>query len=104
MTAALEGTLASLLAFCRTFEEGSFTKAARALRVTPAAVSRSVARLEATLGATLFRRSTRQLRPSLEGTAYYAKCSAALALLAGAERDLAEGAISATGLVRLSVP
>jgi DNA-binding transcriptional LysR family regulator len=104
MSAVLEGTLTSLLAFCRTFEEGSFTKAARALRVTPAAVSRSVARLEEALGATLFRRTTRNLRPSPEGAAYYAKCSAALALLEDAERDLAEGAGSTSGLVRLSVP
>lgn len=104
MTAALEGTLTSLVAFCRTFEEGSFTSAARALRVTPAAVSRAVARLEETLGATLFRRTTRELRPSPAAAAYYAKCSAALSLLEDAERDLAEGAICATGLVRISIP
>src|SRR4051812_26075420 len=104
MSAKLETTLSSLLAFCRTFEEGSFTRAAKVLRVTPAAVSRSVARLEGSLGATLFRRTTRELRPSVEGTAYYAKCAAALALLEGAERDLSEGASSPGGVVRLSIP
>lgn len=100
---AIESTLPNLLAFCRTYEGGSFTKAAKTLRVTPAAVSRSVARLERTLGTTLFRRTTRDLRPTAAGTAYYAKCAAGLALLETAERDLVEGAATESGVVRLSV-
>lgn len=99
----IESTLPNVLAFCRTFEGGSFTKAAKTLRITPAAVSRSVARLERTLGARLFRRTTRDLKPTAEGAAYYAKCAGALALLEGAERDLAEGAGRESGVVRLSV-
>src|SRR5262249_3335178 len=99
----VEGTLPNLLAFCRTFERGNFTRAAKELRVTPAAVSRSVARLEQTLGAQLFRRTTRALAPTPAGSAYYAKCAAALELLAGAGRDLADGAGREDGVVRLSV-
>jgi DNA-binding transcriptional LysR family regulator len=99
----IESTLPNLLAFSRTYESGSFTRAAKALHVTPAAVSRSVARLETALGAVLFRRTTRALKPTPAGTAYYAKCAAALALLAEGERDLVEGARRDGGTVRLSV-
>lgn len=100
---AIEGTLPNLLSFCRTYESGSFTSAAKSLRVTPAAVSRAVARLEQTLGAQLFRRTTRALRPTAAGDAYYEKCSAALALLAQAEREIADGSAAESGVVRLSV-
>jgi LysR family glycine cleavage system transcriptional activator len=53
------------LAALRTFEAaarlGSFTKAARELNVTPAAVSHQIRGLEEHLGVTLFRRTTRKL-------------------------------------------
>jgi DNA-binding transcriptional LysR family regulator len=102
----LESTLPNLLSFARTYEHGSFTLAAKSLRVTPAAVSRSVARLEKALGATLFRRTTRELRPTAKGRAYYEKCSAALRLLASGEQELfdAEDGPEPSGLVRISVP
>ena len=102
---APESTLPNLLSFCRTFERGSFTSAAKSLQVTPAAVSRAVARLEKALGATLFRRTTRELRPTAEGRAYYEKCAAALRLLAAGEQELADDPRrDARGVVRISVP
>jgi DNA-binding transcriptional LysR family regulator len=103
---SLDSSLPNLLAFCRTVECESFTLAAKSLRVTPAAVSRAVARLEHALGATLFRRTTRELRATAKGRAYYEKCVVALRLLADGERELAEQDDSAVvrGLVRLSVP
>ncbi|WP_437283875.1 helix-turn-helix domain-containing protein [Sorangium sp. So ce406] len=51
-------------ACCRTYETGSFTRAARLLAVTPQATSRSAARLVRRLGVTLFRRTTRSLAPT----------------------------------------
>ena len=57
-------------AFCRTYEGNSFTAAARALGVTPQSASRAVARLEAHLGVTLFRRTTRALQPTEDGRAF----------------------------------
>lgn len=54
-------TLRALEAFLRTAEGGSFSEAARRLGRTPAAVSKSVATLEARLGVRLFQRSTRRL-------------------------------------------
>lgn len=101
---ALEGTLPNLEAFCRTYETGSFTRAARALSVTPQATSRSVARLERALGVTLFRRTTRSLAPTDAARRYYDLCVQALSLLATGERELASGRKTAAGRVRISAP
>jgi DNA-binding transcriptional LysR family regulator len=53
--------LQHLVSFVRTAEHGSFSAAARVLGLTPAGVSKNVARLEADLGMRLFQRSTRRL-------------------------------------------
>ncbi len=105
MTApSLAGTLPNLEAFCRTYETGSFTKAARVLSVTPQATSRSVARLESVLGVTLFRRTTRSLAPTEAAHRYYDLCVQALSLLSTGERELASGKKAVEGRVRISVP
>ncbi len=98
------GSLPNLEAFCRTFETGSFTKAARLMSVTPQAASRSVARLEEALGSTLFRRTTRSLAPTDAARHYYDRCARALALLADGERELEGGNVSTAGRVRISAP
>ncbi|MFT3768543.1 MAG: LysR family transcriptional regulator [Minicystis sp.] len=100
----LAGTLPNLEAFCRTYETGSFTRAAQALSVTPQATSRSVARLERTLGVTLFRRTTRSLAPTDAARRYYDLCVQALALLSAGEREIASGRKATAGRVRISVP
>jgi DNA-binding transcriptional LysR family regulator len=104
MVAALSSTLPSLEAFCRTYETGSFTKAARAIGVTPQATSRSIARLEEVLGVSLFRRSTRSLAPTDAARRYYEHCVQALALLSHGERELHRSRTSPEGKVRISVP
>jgi DNA-binding transcriptional LysR family regulator len=53
--------LQHLISFVQTAEHGSFSAAARILGLTPAGVSKNVARLEADLGVRLFHRSTRRL-------------------------------------------
>ncbi|GAB2842280.1 LysR family transcriptional regulator [Pseudoduganella ginsengisoli] len=50
-----------LASFIQSAETGSFSAAARRLGLTPAAVSKNVARLESSLGVRLFQRSTRSL-------------------------------------------
>jgi DNA-binding transcriptional LysR family regulator len=54
-------TLANLESFVKSAESGGFSKAARRMSLTPAAVSRNVAMLERNLGVRLFHRSTRKL-------------------------------------------
>src|SRR5712671_3822831 len=56
--------------FVRAIELGGFSPAARALRMTPSAVSKLVARLERRLGARLINRSTRKLLLTAEGQAF----------------------------------
>lgn len=75
--------------------------------VTPAAVSRSIARLEERLGVRLFVRTTRQIRLTDGGRRYYQQCREALGVATLArvgaglvqtyryivERDLADGSL-----------
>jgi len=96
--------LGSLELFCLAADSGSFTAAATEAGVTPAAVSRSVARLEERLGVRLFVRTTRQMRLSEAGQAYYQQCRQALGQLVEAERQVTGGQVAPSGRLRISVP
>jgi DNA-binding transcriptional LysR family regulator len=96
--------LGSIESFCRAAEVGSFTAAAEALGITPAAVSRSVGRLETRLGVRLFARSTRSIRLTEDGRAYHEQCRQALAQIEDAERTITGRQAVASGLLRISVP
>lgn len=97
-------SLGSLELFCLTAELESFTAAAAATGLTPPAVSRTVARLEAKLGARLLARTTRRVRLTESGRAYHAQCRQALAQLGDAARLLAGAQAQAAGTVRVSLP
>ncbi len=75
--------------FIRVVELGGFSAAARALAMTPSAVSKLVARLEARLGVRLLNRSTRQVQLTAEGGVFYERSVRVLADLADAERGAA---------------
>ncbi|WP_336055242.1 LysR family transcriptional regulator [Nitratireductor sp. CH_MIT9313-5] len=79
--------------FAQVVEAGSFSAAARELRMTPSAVSKLVARLETRLGTALVRRSTRRLQVTAEGQAFYENCLRILADMEAAEREAAAGAV-----------
>jgi DNA-binding transcriptional LysR family regulator len=96
--------LGSIELFCRAAELGGFTAAAVAAGVTPAAVSRSVGRLEARLGVRLFVRSTRQIKLTDDGRLYFEQCQQALAQIAEASRAVAGQQNVAAGLLRISAP
>ena len=80
--------LTGLIAFARVGSLGSFTAAARALSVSPSAVSKSVQRLEETLGVVLITRTTRSLTLTAEGRELHER---ALRLLREASDVLMEG-------------
>jgi DNA-binding transcriptional LysR family regulator len=101
---ALQSTLPNLLTFCAAFELASFSKAARRLGVTPQAASRSVVRLEETLGVALFRRTTRSITPTDAARSYYQTAREALDLLVRAEMDITRHDATRAGVVRLSAP
>ncbi len=96
--------LGSLELFCLAAEQGSFAAAARRAGVSPAAVSRCVARLEQRLGARLFARTTRHIRLTEQGRAYHAQCRQALDQLAEAEREIGGQQQRPSGSVRISLP
>lgn len=96
--------LSSIELFCKTAELQSFTAAAAETGVTQAAVSRSISRLEERLGVQLFIRSTRSVRLTDRGRAYYEQCRQALGQLIEAERELTGEQQVAAGLVRISLP
>lgn len=96
--------LGSIEMFCKAAELEGFTAAAEFLGVTPAAVSRSVGRLEARLGLRLFTRTTRQIRLTEDGRAYHASCAQALAQIEEAERAVTGQQAVVSGLLRISVP
>ena len=87
--------------FVRIVDLGGFSAAARALRMTPSAVSKLIARLETRLGARLVSRSTRKLQLTPEGSAFYDRAVRVLADLDEAERSAAAGA-SPRGRLRVN--
>jgi len=63
--------LRALRYFSKVVETGSFTKAAKMFGVPPSSLSRRVADLERSLGATLLKRSTRVVKVTEIGQTYY---------------------------------
>jgi len=88
--------------FVRVVESGGFSTAARALGMTPSAVSKLVTRLEARLGAQLFRRTTRKLSLTQEGETFYRHGARIVADLAEAERAVTELGAVARGTIRVN--
>lgn len=87
--------------FTRVVELGGFSAAARALRMTPSAISKLVGRLEARLGARLFNRSTRTLQVTPEGRLFYDRSIRLLADMDEVERSVAAGEVP-SGKIRVS--
>jgi len=96
--------LGSIELFCLAAEAGSFTAAANTAGVTPAAVSRSIARLEKRLGVRLFVRSTRSIRLTEGGRVYFEQSRAALNQLIEAERKVTGEQAQPSGTIRISAP
>ncbi|HZU62451.1 MAG TPA: LysR family transcriptional regulator [Novosphingobium sp.] len=92
--------LATLELFTRIVERGSFRAAAASLGVSRPVATAAIKALEQRLGARLLQRTTRHVRPTAEGEAYYRRCLAILADLEAAERDV-NGAVA--GVVRVDV-
>ncbi|WP_334173869.1 LysR family transcriptional regulator [Pseudoxanthobacter sp.] len=89
--------------FLRVVEAGSFSEAARLMRMTPSTVSKLVARIEARLGVRLIERSTRRLSLTAEGRLYYERSQTVLNDLDEVERELSLGAATTGGTVRVNV-
>jgi DNA-binding transcriptional LysR family regulator len=90
--------------FARVAEAGGFAEAARQLNMSPPAVTRAVAALEAALGARLLVRTTRSVKLTETGEHYLDDCRRIMTELVQAEA-LASGSYSeAMGTLSLSAP
>ena len=95
--------LQHLVSFVQTAEHGSFSAAARILGLTPAAVSKNVARLEADLGVRLFHRSTRRLALTDDGQRFLQQVDAPLAALDGALAGVRKREDEPAGTLKVSM-
>jgi DNA-binding transcriptional LysR family regulator len=71
--------------YARIVERRSFTRAADDLNLPRATVTDAIKALESRLGVRLLQRTTRQVRPTLEGEAFYARCLRIIADMEDAE-------------------
>jgi len=92
-----------LVSFVQTAEHGSFSAAARSLGLTPAGVSKNVARLEASLGVRLFHRSTRRLSLTEGGERFLQQVGGPLATLQGAMAGVGERNEEPAGHLKVSM-
>ena len=96
-------TFSSIECFVRSAEVGSFAEAARRLSLTPAAVGKSVAKLEARLGVRLFQRSTRSLTLTEAGQLFLGEVSASLHTIQNAVANLASAGGQPAGTLKVSM-
>ncbi|HCT04110.1 MAG TPA: LysR family transcriptional regulator [Pseudomonas sp.] len=93
----------SIECFVRSAEGGSFAEAARHLSLTPAAVGKSVAKLEARLGVRLFQRSTRRLTLTEAGKLFLEEVSGSLTTIQNAVANLASAEGRPVGTLKVSM-
>lgn len=88
----------------RVAKAGSFSAAARALKMSPTMVTKHVTELEHRLGATLFYRSTRRLTLTEAGTRFLESSQQILSDIEEAEANAVGDRVEARGTLRLQVP
>ncbi|NYZ63047.1 LysR family transcriptional regulator [Luteimonas deserti] len=94
----------AMQAFARVVEAGSFTRAAETLHVSRATVTQLVQQLEARLRVKLLHRTTRQVRVTEDGAAYYARVLRLLGDMEDAETSLSGASATPRGRLRVDVP
>jgi DNA-binding transcriptional LysR family regulator len=90
--------------FVRVVEAGSFTAAARKLRVPVSSVSRAIANLEWELGVRLMHRTTRRLSLTDGGEHFFQRMQTVISETEEATRAVAGLAGDPRGLVRITAP
>ncbi len=96
--------LNDIVVFARVARERSFTKAAHSLGMPKSTVSERVARLEAKLGVRLLERTTRSLRLTPSGAAYFGRVSRIVQDLDEAEAVVTAAHAMPRGLLRVGSP
>lgn len=93
-----------ILPFVHTAEERSFRRAAERLGVTPAAVSKAVAKLEDDLGVRLLNRTSRRVALTPEGALFLERCREAVAHLKAGREAVAEAQRTPKGSLAVTLP
>jgi DNA-binding transcriptional LysR family regulator len=96
--------VASLRAFVKVVESGSFAEAGRQLRLSRSAISKYVSELEQSLGVQLLNRTTRHASPNENGQAYFERALSILADLDAADQSVAHLQSMPRGLLRVNAP
>jgi len=91
-------------AFTRVVDTGSFSEAARSMRLSRSAISKYVLDLEADLGVQLLHRTTRSATPTDNGRLYYERCVSILADIDEADLTLSQHQASPRGALRVNAP
>lgn len=95
--------LAAMRAFVAVVETGGFSRAAKKLGVANASVTKAVKGLEKRLEIQLLYRTTRSVRPTYEGAAYYSSCQDVLAEVDEIEKTISSSR-SEKGRLLVEVP
>ena len=96
--------LGAMNAFAKVVALGSFAEAARALGSTRSATSKAVMELEHLLGVRLLDRTTRRVRASEAGLAYYDRCVEILARVEETEMQVARLHGEPRGILKVNGP
>lgn len=94
----------ALQVFARVVEAGSFTKAAQTLHTSKTTVTHLVQQLEARLRVKLLNRTTRQVKVTADGAAYYERVVRLLADLEDADSSVSGASAQPKGRLRVDVP
>ena len=94
----------ALQVFARVVEAGSFTKAAQTLQMSKTTVTQLVQQLEARLRVKLLNRTTRQVRVTADGAAYYKRVVQLLEDLEDADSSVSGASAQPKGRLRVDVP
>ncbi|MDH3452336.1 MAG: LysR family transcriptional regulator [Gammaproteobacteria bacterium] len=97
-------TIEGMRTFVAAASNGSFSRAADRLGMSPQLASKYVGQLEARLGVRLLNRSTRRLSITEVGQAYYVRCQQVLADIDEMEESVGELTATARGTLRINAP
>lgn len=96
--------IAPLAVFVEVADAASFSTAARTLGTTTATVSRTIAKLEESVGSRLLHRTTRRVSLTTAGTALYERTAEHVRALTHAAKKLPERQSEPAGTLKLTAP
>lgn len=96
--------LQAMITFVRVVESGSFSAAARLMRLGQPAVSKAVAQLERQLGVQLLLRSAHGLTPTDAGQRYFERVARIVADAEDADAAARDSTVNLRGRLRVAVP